>query len=180
MATKEIAAILAVGPKNIIGKGDKLAWHSKVDFEHFKDLTNGNPCLFGATTFYGLPTYPLKNRLNIVLDNTQKNSNAINKGGYLEYKDIKKALEFCNNFDKVFVCGGKSIYEYVYKKDLINTIYLTKITSKTLEEEAKTNLEEYITLDIDFNNLKDWKCVSSQTVREGDMLIKFLKYSKVD
>lgn len=72
MATKEIATILAVGPKNIIGKGDKLAWHSKVDFEHFKDLTNGNPCLFGATTFYGLPTYPLKNRLNIVLDNTQK------------------------------------------------------------------------------------------------------------
>lgn len=180
MANKEIAAILAIGPKNIIGKGDKLVWHSKVDFEHFKTITEGNPCLFGATTFYGLPKYPLKNRLNIVLDNTQKNSSVINKAGYLEYKDIKKALSFCNNFDKVFICGGKSIYEYVYKKDLINTIYLTKIISKTLEDEAKNNLEEYITLDIDFNNLKDWKCVSSQTVREGNMLIKFLKYSRID
>ena len=173
--SKEIAAILAVGPRGIIGKGDKLVWHSKVDFEHFKNITSGNVCLFGATTFFGLPTYPLKNRLNIVLDINLKKTTI--GDGYMGFKDMNKALTFCHNYDKVFFCGGKSIYEYVYKNNLINTLYLTKITSKDLENEANNNLDEYVTLNIDFNNLKDWTCVESQTeVKECDLSIKFLKY----
>ena len=176
---KEIAAILAVGPKNIIGKGDKLAWHSKKDFDHFRDITSGHPCLFGATTFFGLPSYPLRNRLNIVLDNTQKKKVDINKEGYITFKDIKDAYAFCSNYDKVFVCGGKSIYEYVYKNDLINTIYLTRITSKDLIYEANNNLDDCVTLDIDFNSLTNWVCASSSTIKEDDKEIKFLKYVKL-
>lgn len=178
--TKERAIILAVGPKNIIGKGDKLAWHSKLDFKHFKDITRGNVCLFGATTFFGLPVYPLQNRLNIVLDNTKKKAVDISNDSYLTFKDIKKAYEFCSNYDKVLVCGGKSIYEYVYNNNLINTIYLTKIESKSLKEEAENNLEQYVTLDIDFSNLKGWVCASSEAVREDDMELKFLKYIKIE
>lgn len=177
--SKEIAAILAVGPKGIIGKGDKLVWHSTVDFGHFKNITSGNACLFGSVTYFGLPVHPLSNRLNIVLDNTQKEAMKINKEGYIAFKDIKKALEFCQNYDKVFFCGGKSIYEYVFKKNLINTLYLTKITSDELENEALNNLNEYVTLDIDFNKLDGWMCVESQSeIKEGDLKIKFLKYTR--
>ena len=64
----EICMIMAIGPENVIGKGDKLAWHSKQDFRHFVKRTSCWPCLFGATTFYGLPKYPLKNRLCVVIN----------------------------------------------------------------------------------------------------------------
>lgn len=175
--SKEIAAILAVGPKGIIGKGDKLVWHSAVDFKHFKSITSGNACLFGSTTFFGLPVYPLSNRLNIVLDNTIKKTSELNTGGYLVFKDMKKALAFCDNYDKAFFCGGKSIYEYVFNNNLINTLYLTKITSKQLEEEAKNNLDKYVCINIDFNHLNGWTCAESQSeIKEGDLSIKFLKY----
>jgi hypothetical protein len=37
--TKEIAAIFAVGPNDVIGIKDKMPWHSKQDFYHFKKVT---------------------------------------------------------------------------------------------------------------------------------------------
>ena len=175
--TKEISAILAIGPRNVIGKGDKLAWYSKVDLEHFKKITTGNACLFGDTTFFGLPIYPLKNRLNLVLKKDLKKTTICD--GYVGFNNVDKALKFCENYDKIFFCGGKSIYEHIFNNDLINTIYLTKIYSEKLEKEIDNNIEDYIILDVDFNKLINWLCVESQSeIRDGDLLVKFLKYSK--
>ena len=122
--TKEIAAILAVGPYGVIGKGDKLIWHSKADFNHFKEKTMNWPCIFGSTTFYGLPKYPLKNRLNVVLDNKQPVGILADNRGWVTCNSFEEALLFCENYDKVFICGGKSLYSIILSVAIVILIPL--------------------------------------------------------
>ena len=125
----KLCMIMAIGPEGVIGKGDKLAWHSKNDFYHFIQQTKGWPCIFGATTFYGLPKYPLKNRLNIVLDLDCEKTGLVTgaNGSWLETNNLDTALDLTKSYDKVFICGGKSIYKYCLDNNLIDEIYLTKI-----------------------------------------------------
>ena len=177
--TKEIAAILAIGPKGIIGKDNKLVWKSSIDFEYFKEKTINHPCIFGATTFYGLPKYPLKNRLNIVLDNTQKENMVCDNRGWITFNSLEESYLFCENYDKIFICGGKSIYEYVLKYDLINTLYVTEITSLKLEKEAKEHLKDYKILNLNLDN--KWVCSSIVYPKEqkDDLQVKFVKYIRV-
>lgn len=138
--------IVAIGPDNVIGKGNGLAWHSKVDFHHFVTQTKGWPCIFGATTFYGLPKYPLKNRLSIVLnierDKTELFQNE--NGCWIETNSVDTALDIARNYDKVFICGGKSIYKYCLDNNLINAIYLTKISSPALYHDIEEHPDDYI------------------------------------
>ena len=37
----KVNMIVAIGPDNIIGYKDKLAWHYKLDLQHFKEKTKG-------------------------------------------------------------------------------------------------------------------------------------------
>ena len=138
--------IVAIGPDNVIGKGSGLAWHSKVDFHHFVTKTKGCACIFGATTFYGLPKYPLKNRLNIVVNIDTKETcvKSNDNGSWIETNDIKEAIRLANNFDRVFICGGKSIYKYCLDNELINAIYLTKITSPSLYHDIEEHPDDYV------------------------------------
>ena len=180
--------IMAIGPDNVIGKGDKLAWHSKMDFMHFVRKTTGWPCIFGATTFYGLPKYPLKNRLSIVV-NIERDKTELfqNENGYwIETNSIDTALDLARNYDKVFVCGGKSIYEYCLKNNLIDTIYLTEIYTDddSLEDEIASNPNDYVRFPINIKEyVKDWyktsvtytgcdvsekyKCISTKFTKEN-------------
>ena len=144
----EIALIVAIGPNNVIGIGDKLPWHSKQDFYHFKTTTKGYPCIFGDKTYFTLPKYPLKNRLNIVTSLDYKEDEVIvcsefncnvdpvehkDTGSFIKAPSIENAIKLASNFEKVFICGGKSIYKYVIENNIINTIYLTRIISPELQ-----------------------------------------------
>ena len=156
----KVCMIMAIGPKGIIGKGDKLAWHSKNDFYHFIQQTKGWPCIFGATTFYGLPKYPLKNRLNIVVDIDCKKTELVlgENGNWIQTNDIKVAIDLTKSYDKVFICGGKSIYKYCLEHNLIDEIYLTHITSPDLEKLVADNNEDLVYFPIDLDNYtKGWK-----------------------
>ena len=158
----KVCMIMAIGPNGVIGKGKELAWHSKKDFYHFKTQTNGYPCIFGDVTFYNLPKYPLKNRLNIVVninnDNTYVLTNE-NQGSWIETNTIEKAISFSQHYDKVFICGGKSVYKYCLDNNLIDEIYLTKISDPTgkFEEEITANPEEFVYFPIDLDEYtKTW------------------------
>lgn len=142
-----VNAIVCVGPDDVIGIKDKLLWKSKKDLEYFKLMTSGNPCIFGATTYHGLPIKPLYERLNIVIDHTQESPIKANfeygsihtscKGGYISVNKPELALFFCNNYDDVFICGGASIYKYFFDNDLIDTFYINYIASPTIIEKIK-------------------------------------------
>ena len=195
--TKEVAAIFAIGPNDIIGIKDKMPWHSKQDFYHFKKITKGYPCLFGATTFHGLPKYPLVDRLNVVLDNTKSDTISANfgysdintscRGGYVTINDFDCALDFCANFEKIFICGGASIYKYVLENNKVNTLYITRIISPELQREFNNNEKEYVKFPVDLHTYlsKDWVRVpfeykTNELPEENDNItVQFQKWIKI-
>ena len=180
----KVNMIVAIGPNNIIGYKDKLAWQSKIDLEYFKLLTTGKPVIFGSTTFFGLPNYPLSNRLNIVLDNSESKVFAVNAvcdkkndkwRGWVEATSIENALDFCGNFNEVFICGGASIYKYCLENNLIDCAYITKV-SCMLEER-----DDYIKFPFDINdylNYEKWDGKLEEALLDKDIRLEFWKYTK--
>lgn len=181
--TKNVSMILGVGPNGLIGRKDKLVWKSKEDLNYFKAKTYMQPCIFGATTFYGLPKYPLANRVNVVLDNSQKEEITADNRGWVTCNSFECALLFCENYDEVYVCGGRSIYEYALKYDFITKIYLTRLYSKKLEELSKSKDEDLIYFDIDkyVHDWPVWNLSATQVFESNEddpLCIKFELYEK--
>jgi len=194
----EICAIFAIGPDNVIGIEDKMPWHSKQDFYHYKQMTKGYPCIFGDRTFFGLPDYPLKNRLNIVVSFEYKAGQAVwigkkNEdetkewlGGIIQMPSLEDAVAFASNYSKIFICGGRSIYKYCLENNVVDKIYLTKVESKTLSEDITKDPDKYIRFPLDIEEYtKDWNCkelnYSNEELpeEEGDILVKFYEYTKI-
>ena len=107
----KIIIISAVAQNRVIGKSDgEMPWHSKEEFQHFKQTTFGFPVIMGRKTFEALGK-PLKGRLNIILTR--------NSGLKYDFDDIKifdslkNAYSFCedHDYEKVFVIGGAQIYK---------------------------------------------------------------------
>lgn len=181
--TKNVSLIMAVGPNGLIGVKDKLAWKSKADLDYFKRVTAYHPCIFGATTFYGLPKYPLPNRLNIVLDDKIEKDTVDNRG-WVTCDSFESALLFCNHFDEIFVCGGKSVYEYVLKYNFVDTVFLTRVYSEHLQKLVEEGGDSLVYFrDID-DYLKDWSALTIGETIETDSMgnkltLKFQEYTKI-
>ena len=193
----EICAIFAIGPDNVIGIEDKMPWHSKKDFYHYKQVTKGYPCIFGDRTFFGLPKYPLTDRLNIVVkldipgasviqtSQKDKNGKVEYTGGFIEIPSIETAINFASNYSKIFICGGRSVYKYCLENKLIDTIYLTKVESEDLSEKIAQDPDKYIRFPIDIEKyVKGWNCddifydPAILPQEDSDIMVKFLKYTK--
>lgn len=192
----EICAIFAVGPDNVIGIEDKMPWHSKKDFYHYKQVTKGYPCIFGERTFLGLPKYPLPDRLNICVnlgyETTNvirtietKNGKKVDTGSYLEVPTIEDAIALTSNYSKVFICGGRSIYKYCLENNLVDTIYLTEVESEDLSEEIQKDPNKYIRFPLDIKEyVKKWDCEDIYydpmilPKEDNDIMVKFTKWIK--
>ena len=194
----EICAIFAIGPDNVIGIEDKMPWHSKKDFYHYKQVTKGYPCIFGERTFLGLPKYPLPDRLNICVNTDYKTTevvrmgelkdgktNLIKTGSYIKTPTIYDAIDISYNYSKIFICGGRSIYKYCLEKKLIDTIYLTEVESEDLSEQIKQDPDKYIRFPLDIKEyVKKWNCEEIYydpmilPQEDNDIVVKFYKYTK--
>ena len=143
MKTKPvICGIVALGPNNVIGCGTRMPWHSKQDLFHFKYTTMGWPCIFGRNTYEHLPIKPLPGRLNIVCSSSYK----IEKiDGVIHVPSLEEGIKQCGNTQRVFVCGGAVLYNYVLANDLIDVMYITNIylfddnLKKQLQKTKDTN-----------------------------------------
>lgn len=108
--------IAAVAKNRVIGRtSGEMPWHSKEEFQHFRNTTLGFPIIMGRKTFESLDKKPLKGRLNIILTNSDVDSYP------LEVKicrSIDEALNVCEkeNFEKCFIIGGGSIFEQEIEK----------------------------------------------------------------
>ena len=133
-------AIVAVDLHNGIAKNGLIPWTSKKDMTHFYKKTTGNVVLMGRNTYFSIPEErrPLKNRLNIVLTSNPQlyqdisNSNVIftdDNNMYLYFlqnpEKCRDSFPFLHENFKVFVIGGKQIYEKLIP--LCHTIWLTQI-----------------------------------------------------
>lgn len=144
--------IVAVDKNWGIGKNNDLQVRNDDDLERFKKLTKNNIVVYGSNTLKTFPgSKPLKNRINILLDDK-----ANNKTDILSNENETEALYIVNNFfdaldminslekkyrDKeVYIIGGGSVYSQFlpYASEAI-------VTKWDFEKEADTffdNLSE--------------------------------------
>jgi dihydrofolate reductase len=107
----------------LIGKGDKLPWRLKEEFNHFRKLTLNRPVSMGRKTWDGLPFKPLRERQNIVLT---RQRHAI-KGAYV-FHDLKKALAFAKSLhQEIFVIGGRDIFQQMLNRGMIDRMVVSKV-----------------------------------------------------
>ena len=121
-----ISVIAAIGKNRELGKrgSEKLLWYIPEDFTHFKNTTLGKPVIMGSSTFESIDK-PLPGRDNIVLthdDNYAPEGVKIAKS-FTEAITLAKEAQI----DEIFFIGGGFVYEEVFKLDLVDRIYLTKI-----------------------------------------------------
>lgn len=162
-----ISIIAAIGPNRELGKDNKLLWHIKKDFLHFKNITLGHPIIMGRKTFESIGK-PLSGRINIVISrNTPNSPNAPNNLSPLWSYSLEKAIAFAKTKDKqeIFIIGGASIYEQAIK--YADKLYLTLIKGKF---DADVFFPDYSSF---FKLISD-----SGWLQEGKYQFKFLEFLK--
>ena len=108
--------IMAMSENRCIGKNGKLPWHSKPDFQWFKEFTMGKDLLVGYNTFNTLP--PLKNRriwvVNFGVGDIQSQSinNILGAEGLIEkvQREYIKENRHWGTSNYILI-GGKKTYE---------------------------------------------------------------------
>jgi len=137
MCKQEIILIAAMAENRVIGKDNSMPWSIKGNLALFKETTMGWPCIMGRKTWDSLPKRPLPGRLNIVISKTMKedtliltqrheghNSLSLPSASSAEpsvrslreiklFPSLSLAIEYCSNYEKIFICGGESIYTQV-------------------------------------------------------------------
>ena len=181
-------AIYAIDSKNGLSKDGIIPWQSKKDLKFFYDKTRYNVVFMGRKTYFSLPenVRPLTNRLNVVLtSNPTELSNKYSGLSQLkEGQSVKviftdnintpqEILENKSNYKamfpylsadfKVFIIGGKNIYEkYI---PLCDKVWVTRI---------KKDYSCDLFLDYDYS--KQFK--EPQIIEEDDEL-QILLYEKL-
>jgi len=154
--------IAAVSQNGIIGKNNSIPWHSKSELLHFKKTTLGFPIIIGRKTFESIGT-DLKGRLNLVITKNQSKIKSSNK--VLFFPSVGSAYQFLrkNEYNKVFICGGKSIYT--------NTI-------KHAEEMIISKMNISVSRDTSFPiiNKEIWKEVKEE--QKDEFVVKFYQRNK--
>ena len=156
---------------NGIGYKNDLLVRLKNDMIYFKNVTTKtsddtkkNIVVMGKNTWYSIPKKyrPLTNRINIILSKKSKKKieTEIKKNNYVNTYVYSSPEIFLNNlkkiiYEKIFIIGGESIYNYFIINNLISTLYITEIISN-----LNLKCDTYL-LKIDFS---DYNIVSKSSV----------------
>jgi dihydrofolate reductase len=123
---QEIILIAAMAENRVIGKDNSMPWSIKGNLAHFKEKTMGWPCIMGRKTWESLPQKPLPGRLNIVISKSITTNKQHPTPQEIKFFDsLSSAIEYCAGCEKIFICGGESIYSLAMP--LANKIDLTII-----------------------------------------------------
>lgn len=154
MIYKNINIIVAMTEKTrAIGKDGDMIYHLPKDLKYFKETTMGSTVVTGYTTYLSLPKRPLPGRKNIVLCKPVKQIESCTVFG-----SIEELLEYASNNpdEKIFICGGESIYKQLIPYS--NRLYITLI-----EEIEPVKADRF------FPNIdeKIWKKISDTCVEDN-------------
>ena len=105
---QEIIIIAAMAENRVIGRDNALPWSLKEDMARFRELTKGWPCIMGRKTWESLPKRPLPGRINIVVSKTMIIDSSV--PNIKIFPSLPAAIEYCAGYEKIFICGGASIY----------------------------------------------------------------------
>ncbi|MCA1763133.1 MAG: dihydrofolate reductase [Cryomorphaceae bacterium] len=123
-----VSIIAAIAENNAIGKDNDLLWHLPEDMKFFTRMTKGHTVIMGRKNYESIPHKfrPLPNRKNIVLT---RNISYTAEGAQT-FNNIEDALKSCHSEKEVFVIGGSEIYNLALERNLIDTMFLTKVHGK--------------------------------------------------
>jgi len=114
LTMQEIIIIAAMAENRVIGKDNAMPWSIKGNLAHFKETTMGWPCIMGRKTWESLPKKPLPGRLNIIISNTLQISSSLadlaEPLNLITFSSLTSAIKHCASYEKIFICGGESIY----------------------------------------------------------------------
>ncbi|EFF41164.1 dihydrofolate reductase [Mycoplasmopsis alligatoris] len=140
-----IKLIVAIDKNNLIGNGDKMPWHIKDEFIHFKKTTLNHALLFGRTTFLGLPG-KLEQRDNYVLSHEEIDQDCTVIHNEIELFELFE--KFKNSEKFLFISGGKSIYEKYYQ--FANELIISRIKGEfNGDVYLKMDLSDYTLVKVD-------------------------------
>jgi len=136
--------ILACTLDGGIGYNNNLAWDIKNELKLFKKITEDNylqkknAIIMGRKTFFSMNEKPLRNRINIVISNSYSLKH--DYSNLLIFSTMDMALKYCEinseKINKVFVIGGKSIYDLCLEDtklyNNIENIYLSVVYKRYL------------------------------------------------
>lgn len=104
-----ISMIVAYSQKTkVIGYQNKIPWHIKEDFQHFKNYTMHKTILMGKNTYFSIGK-PLPYRKTIIACNDEKLD--IQHEDVCVVSDLFEVLKkYQNEKEELVVCGGAMIY----------------------------------------------------------------------
>jgi dihydrofolate reductase len=102
-----IVLVAALAANRCIGVNNAMPWHIPEDFNHFKKMTLGKPCIMGRKTFESIVEQlgkPLPGRRNMV----------ISRGGFQHegaetYTSLEEALKAASG-PEISIIGGAQVY----------------------------------------------------------------------
>lgn len=104
-----ISLIVAFCQANrVIGINNKIPWHIKEDFIHFKNYTLNKTLIMGEQTFISIGKV-LENRKTIIA--TLNDFHFEHKDVTITHDLIKTLKEYQNKDEELVVCGGATIYK---------------------------------------------------------------------
>lgn len=176
----KISIIVALDDKQGIGAHNRLLWHLKKDFAHFKKITTGHPVIMGRKTFESIGR-PLPGRTNIIITRDPDFS----APGCLTAISLESAIALANDIEsrsrhlpdrgssvtakaetgKIFIIGGGQIYQEAMAKNLVDKLYVTKVQG---DFQADTFFPDY----------SHFKLLKREKDQEGDYHFEFLELEK--
>lgn len=125
--------IYCINQLNFIGKEGKLLHHFKKDMLFFKEKTKGNTLVLGYKSFYEIGK-PLPHRKMIVIVSPNREFKKVEGVSYVNTLEEALKLYEENPFGDLFICGGKSIYDEVFKNhmDKITNVYETVVDNRLI------------------------------------------------
>lgn len=148
--------VAAVDSEQGIGRKGKLPWHIPEDLAFFKKLTTGGVVIMGRKTWDSLPdsVRPLPNRINVVLSRER----GLQLPG-AEVVDFLDTALMRHSDKKVFVIGGGSVWDWIFKGHLFrfcSHVYLTRVQGKfkcdtffTIDENPHFNKRRFKQYELD-------------------------------
>lgn len=114
-----IALIVARSRNNVIGKGGNIPWRIKGEQTQFRELTTGNCVIMGRKSYEEIG-HPLKNRMNIIVSNTENFSGE----NLVTAKSLQEALELAGDRD-IYISGGYGLFKEGLP--LVDKMYITEV-----------------------------------------------------
>ena len=158
-----VSIIVALDDKLGIGVKNRMLWHLKKDFAHFKAVTMNHPIIMGRKTHESIGR-ALPGRTNIVITRDKNYSTP----GCHVVNSLEAALKTAKaEAGEIFIIGGGEIFKQALEQNVVDKLYVTKVKGDFNAEIFFPEYEAIFT-----------KVLTSRSDLEGDYQLEFLELER--